>query len=261
MEVIKEVLTATSCYDALGIDAEHSELSDADVRRAYLKRSVKVHPDKHAPDVQAEATRAFQKVSSSYERLKTAHARTQYDADCRNGHADDDCGGGGGGGGGGDDAGDGGGGGAGPRKNYGFAEAAAVFAAAFAAERAATAIGGVGGACSIEIMQMVHEAEFLCSPAAQERLREGDAAATIAAASTAFRAASLLGRGLSKIGPKAGKAMGAVGAVGVAASVVVGGAALAVDVYSRQRQPGAEEQSAPPPETKEEGGVLGHGRA
>ena len=62
MEVIKEVLTATSCYDALGIDAEHSELSDADVRRAYLKRSVKVHPDKHAPDVQAEATRAFQKV-------------------------------------------------------------------------------------------------------------------------------------------------------------------------------------------------------
>jgi len=67
---LQAAIRAENYYEALGIDEKDQfSLEDGSVRRAYLKTSVKVHPDKH-PAFPSEATVAFQRVSEAYGGLK-----------------------------------------------------------------------------------------------------------------------------------------------------------------------------------------------
>ena len=94
--VAKEVLRAAKAktdmhYKVLGIEKSASE---AEIKRAYRKRSIKVHPDKNpAP----EAEEAFKAVGLAYSTLMDPAKRETYD---RFGDPDPDNGGAGGGGGG-----------------------------------------------------------------------------------------------------------------------------------------------------------------
>ena len=68
---VAAVLASTNHYEALGLEEKDAaDLDDNGVRRAYLKASVKVHPDKH-PGV-PEATEAFQKLSAVINELLRA---------------------------------------------------------------------------------------------------------------------------------------------------------------------------------------------
>jgi curved DNA-binding protein CbpA len=57
------------------------------VRRAYLRTSVKVHPDKH-PNYTKEATIAFQRISEAYDGLKDEQGRREYASEFR---SDSNC--------------------------------------------------------------------------------------------------------------------------------------------------------------------------
>ena len=75
-EIIDTVLQASNHYDVLGIDAEEAADGLA-LRRAYLKRSVKTHPDKNPGN--DRATQAFQKVTQAYNVLSDDELRQQYE--------------------------------------------------------------------------------------------------------------------------------------------------------------------------------------
>jgi curved DNA-binding protein CbpA len=85
-EALAAALAADSYYESLGIGAsEQFALDDSKVRRAYLKTSVLVHPDKH-PNFAKAATEAFQRVSEAYAGLKDSvrlgHRRARAQAAC-----------------------------------------------------------------------------------------------------------------------------------------------------------------------------------
>eukprot|EP00191_Tetraselmis_sp_GSL018_P005339 CAMPEP_0177597222 /NCGR_PEP_ID=MMETSP0419_2-20121207/11584_1 /TAXON_ID=582737 /ORGANISM="Tetraselmis sp., Strain GSL018" /LENGTH=282 /DNA_ID=CAMNT_0019089353 /DNA_START=255 /DNA_END=1103 /DNA_ORIENTATION=+ len=62
-----------NCYDVLGIK---EKASLADVKKAYRKISLEVHPDKNkAPD----AARQFQRIATAYEILSDPETRADYD--------------------------------------------------------------------------------------------------------------------------------------------------------------------------------------
>jgi len=91
-EAVAHVLRARDHYEALGAtrDADTAEL-----RRCYLRASVRVHPDKNGhPD----ATSAFQRLASAWAVLGDEAARQRYDVDLRDGrtagagHPEDDAG-------------------------------------------------------------------------------------------------------------------------------------------------------------------------
>ena len=73
---IETVLGASNHYDVLGISRE-DVADDAILRKAYLRRSVKVHPDKNDGDPQA--TKAFQRVTQAYNILSDERSRTKYE--------------------------------------------------------------------------------------------------------------------------------------------------------------------------------------
>ena len=92
MDHVSAILApGTSHYDVLGVPATAEA---AAVRRAYLVRATKVHPDKHAgaaPEDQARVTEAFQRVSAAYDVLSNPPKRREYDARVASGApADDD---------------------------------------------------------------------------------------------------------------------------------------------------------------------------
>ena len=70
------VLSAQDYYEILGIQPEDA-LDDAILRKAYLRRSVKVHPDKNDGD--PRATQAFQRVTQAYNVLSDERSRAEYD--------------------------------------------------------------------------------------------------------------------------------------------------------------------------------------
>ncbi len=73
MEVLEEDL-----YAILGVDAE---ATDAQIRKAYKKLAVELHPDRYVgrPAEQEEAQKRFSQVSHAYNVLKDAEQRNEYD--------------------------------------------------------------------------------------------------------------------------------------------------------------------------------------
>ena len=68
------VLSSENHYEVLQVTQTSS---DEDIRKNYLKISLRVHPDRNGcPDAKA----AFQRVSEAYETLKSAELRGAYDA-------------------------------------------------------------------------------------------------------------------------------------------------------------------------------------
>ncbi|CAB9502257.1 DnaJ homolog subfamily B member 9 [Seminavis robusta] len=78
-QVVESILNAKTLYDVLGVDAKN--LDKAVLRKAYLKTSVAVHPDKCQ---HAQATQAFQRVAEAWGTLSDDGARAEYDAELRN---------------------------------------------------------------------------------------------------------------------------------------------------------------------------------
>ncbi len=66
-------------YDLLSVARE---ASDSEIKKAYRKKAVQYHPDKHKGDKAMEAK--FKEVSEAYEVLKDSEKRAAYD---RYGHA------------------------------------------------------------------------------------------------------------------------------------------------------------------------------
>ncbi|EGB13079.1 hypothetical protein AURANDRAFT_9099, partial [Aureococcus anophagefferens] len=62
-------------YEALGVDPG---ASDAQIKKAYYKKALKCHPDKHPGDAQKQ--KEFQAVSSAYQVLSEPEARRRYDS-------------------------------------------------------------------------------------------------------------------------------------------------------------------------------------
>lgn len=73
MEVLEEDL-----YAVLGVEAE---ATDAQIRKAYKKLAVELHPDRYVgrPQEQEEAQKRFAQVSHAYNVLKDAEQRNEYD--------------------------------------------------------------------------------------------------------------------------------------------------------------------------------------
>lgn len=71
--------SATDFYQILGLS---STASDADIRKAYKKRSLETHPDRFPVGSQAqrEATGLFQEVNNAYYVLSDSARRREYDA-------------------------------------------------------------------------------------------------------------------------------------------------------------------------------------
>ncbi|EGB10895.1 hypothetical protein AURANDRAFT_9524, partial [Aureococcus anophagefferens] len=61
-------------YDALGVDPCASA---GEIKKAYYRKALKVHPDKHPGD--ADAAAQFQKIGAAYRVLGDADARRRYD--------------------------------------------------------------------------------------------------------------------------------------------------------------------------------------
>lgn len=83
--VINEINQATTHYQVLGILLDDTtDVDAAALRKAYLRRSVKVHPDKNnSPG----AKEAFQKVAAAWQVLSDDNSRAAYDAALRQGRA------------------------------------------------------------------------------------------------------------------------------------------------------------------------------
>jgi curved DNA-binding protein CbpA len=73
MSEIDRILNATDHYEVLGVERDAEAAS---LRKAYLRRSVQVHPDKNSDP---RATTAFQKVALAWQVLSDDDARAEYD--------------------------------------------------------------------------------------------------------------------------------------------------------------------------------------
>mmetsp|Transcript_10076 Transcript_10076/g.17720 ORF Transcript_10076/g.17720 Transcript_10076/m.17720 type:complete len:217 (-) Transcript_10076:112-762(-) len=72
-DFFNDILEKTSLYDVLGVS---SKASQADLRKAYLQRSMQCHPDKSD---HPKATEAFQRVAEAYDILSDIGKRREYD--------------------------------------------------------------------------------------------------------------------------------------------------------------------------------------
>jgi DnaJ-class molecular chaperone len=76
-------MPSSSYYDTLGVE---SSASASEIRKAYLKLSLKHHPDKNPENVEA-AKAKFVVIGQAYETLKDPEARAVYDRELRSGGA------------------------------------------------------------------------------------------------------------------------------------------------------------------------------
>ncbi|XP_042674296.1 dnaJ homolog subfamily C member 9 [Centrocercus urophasianus] len=67
---------AADLYGALGV---RREASPEEIRRAYHRASLRVHPDRAEPETKEEATRRFQILGKAYAVLSDAEQRAVYD--------------------------------------------------------------------------------------------------------------------------------------------------------------------------------------
>ncbi len=89
-------LSSDNHYVVLGLLSEssgedHSAVSEAAVRRAYVDLARRHHPDKNPHRLQ-EATEAFRRISAAYETLSTPQLRREYDASLRPQHSSSNSG-------------------------------------------------------------------------------------------------------------------------------------------------------------------------
>ncbi len=76
-EMLKDPYLPTY-YQLLGVDFQ---VSEAEIKRAFRKMSLQIHPDKNPHDLE-RATRYFSLVNNAYEILSAAETRAIYDAAC-----------------------------------------------------------------------------------------------------------------------------------------------------------------------------------
>ena len=73
MEICRKILQKKDYYDILGVAKDSS---DDEIKKAYRKLALKLHPDKNrAP----QATEAFKKVSSAFACLSNEEKKRIYD--------------------------------------------------------------------------------------------------------------------------------------------------------------------------------------
>ena len=73
MKVCREILAKKDYYDILGVQ---NNAVEEDIKKAYKKHAIKLHPDKNrAP----QSNEAFKKVSAAYACLTDAAKRRIYD--------------------------------------------------------------------------------------------------------------------------------------------------------------------------------------
>ncbi|KAI9030416.1 DnaJ domain-containing protein [Hyaloraphidium curvatum] len=79
--LIEDILTARTYYDVLGLSGSRrrdpAQFEESEIRRLYLKRSRKIHPDRHGNS--PRATEAFQRLAAAYETLRDPKKRRLYD--------------------------------------------------------------------------------------------------------------------------------------------------------------------------------------
>ncbi|OAA73767.1 meiotically up-regulated protein [Cordyceps fumosorosea ARSEF 2679] len=68
--------TKTCYYELIGVDRDASEI---DIKKAYRKRALELHPDRNFGDA-AAATQKFAELQSAYEILSDPHERAWYDS-------------------------------------------------------------------------------------------------------------------------------------------------------------------------------------
>jgi curved DNA-binding protein CbpA len=79
-KLVLDILNAKSLYDVLGVSPQIIQIDQSSLRKAYLKTSVAVHPDKcNHP----QATQAFQRVAEAWGTLSDDSLRADYDAELR----------------------------------------------------------------------------------------------------------------------------------------------------------------------------------
>jgi curved DNA-binding protein CbpA len=76
--LVQGILDAKTLYDVLGLSPQ--SMDKASLRKAYLKTSVSVHPDKCS---HPQATQAFQRVAEAWGTLSDDSFRAEYDAELR----------------------------------------------------------------------------------------------------------------------------------------------------------------------------------
>ncbi len=69
-------------YDILGVGRN---ASDKDIRKAYLKGSMKFHPDKNPNDMHGECKKRFVQIGEAYEVLSDPSKRLEYDRELEHG--------------------------------------------------------------------------------------------------------------------------------------------------------------------------------
>ena len=69
-------------YDILGVGRD---ASDKDIRKAYLKGSMKFHPDKNPNDIHGKCKKRFVQIGEAYEVLSNPSKRLEYDHELKYG--------------------------------------------------------------------------------------------------------------------------------------------------------------------------------
>lgn len=68
--------TSVCAYGVLGVDGS---ADPAEIRRAYLKLALQLHPDKSAPEARGRQQKLFQELVGAYDKVKDADQRSAYD--------------------------------------------------------------------------------------------------------------------------------------------------------------------------------------
>jgi DnaJ family protein C protein 9 len=93
-ETIESLFETRDLYEALGFtklekNDDRKNVTEAQIKKAYHKSSLKYHPDRTAEEDRKEATKKFQALGASYKILSDPSSRALYD---ESGEIDEDNG-------------------------------------------------------------------------------------------------------------------------------------------------------------------------